>query len=72
MLTIPQSKALIDSWLVKELERISKVLTVADLGLRARQSDVTKVKELIKARIVKLLPAHREPTALHLDTKRIP
>ena len=54
MLNKSEAKALIDSWQAKELERISKVLTVADLGLKAKQSDVHKVRELITARITKL------------------
>ena len=54
MLTIPKAKELIDSWMVKELERICLVLTTADLGLSARQKDVTKMKEIITKRIEKL------------------
>ena len=54
MITIPQAKAFIDGEIRKNLEHLHKVLTIADLGLSAKQSDVTKVKALIAARIEKL------------------
>ena len=54
MITKPEAKKFIDKLLVAELERVSKILTIADLGLSAKQTDVAKVKALIQERIVKL------------------
>ena len=54
MVTVPQAKAFIDKVIVDELERVIKVLTIADLGLKAKQTDVHKVKALMQARIDKL------------------
>lgn len=54
MINAKEAKTFINIAIIKELDRIAKVLTIADLGLKARQVDVTKVKELITKRIEKL------------------
>ena len=54
MINAKEAKQFVDSCIIKELERVFKVLTTADLGLKAKQNDVTKVKLLIAKRIEKL------------------
>jgi len=54
MVSKPEIKKLIDKFIVKELERLEKVITIIDCGPKAKQKDVTKIKETIRSRINKL------------------
>lgn len=54
MVSKPQIKQIINQWLVKQLEQYEKRMTTFDLGINAKQKDVTKAKEEIRRRIEKL------------------
>lgn len=54
MITIPETKKLIDKVIIDALEAFTKHLTIAHLGLKAKQSDVTKVRALVQKRIDKI------------------
>ena len=54
MLSVKAANKFIDSLIVERLELVIPILTIADLGPKAKQTDVTKVKELIRKRIEKL------------------
>lgn len=54
MISKPKVKKLIDIFIVKELERWYKTITIFDCGPNAKQKDVTKVKEELRRRIDKL------------------
>ncbi len=65
MITIPKAKKWVDDELIKHLTHLQKVLTIADLGLSAKQSDVAKVKEIIQDRINRI--ARKHEIKLHLE-----
>ena len=54
MLSIKSANKFIDDMIVAKLEQVLPVLTIADLGPKAKQTDVAKVKELIRKRITKI------------------
>jgi len=56
MINKAEAKAFVNKILVDELARTLMVLTIADLGIKAKQTDVAKVKKMIKERIAKLKP----------------
>ncbi len=62
MINAKQAKQFIDDAIVKELERVTNIMTIADLGPKAKQTDVSKVKTLIRARIDKIrkVPSAKE------------
>lgn len=54
MVSKSEIKKLIIKWEVENLERLEKRLTIMDCGPKAKQKDVTKIKEAIRDRINKL------------------
>lgn len=54
MITKAEAKEFINHLLIEQLARTLIVLTTADLGPKAKQTDVAKVKKMIKERIEKL------------------
>lgn len=47
MITVPKAKVWIDEQIHEFLNKLGTNLRIADLGVNAKQSDVTKVKQLI-------------------------
>lgn len=54
MVSKPKIKALVDLWLAQHLEHLHTRITLADVGVNAKQKDVTKVKEELLKRANKL------------------
>lgn len=75
MINAKEAKKFIDAVIIKELTRVNSVLTIADLGLKARQTDVAKVKELIRVRINKIAEANtkkKEGDVSEVPSKDLP
>lgn len=54
MISVKAAKKFIDDMIIQRLDQALPVLTIADLGPKAKQTDVAKVKELIRERIAKI------------------
>lgn len=54
MLSKPKIKELINRWTAEHLEQLHTRVTIADCGVKAKQKDVTSVKEELLRRANKL------------------